>query len=85
MCPRELKMQPPEIMIIHSCLKTRQIIPEIKRLQMTKRPSAVELRRLDILLHEFHQLNPSHRFAWVDAEPILDIWDGLLSIENLRS
>ena len=68
--------------IIHACDRTHEIIPELKRLRGLENPTDDELRQLVFLTGEFHNLNPFHRFAWVEARPAIDIYQELLNLER---
>jgi len=71
--------------LIHACDRTHKIIPEIRRLRALESPTDEELQQLVFLTNEFHNLNPFHRFAWVDARPVVDIFEEIINLERRMS
>ena len=71
--------------IIYACDRTNEIVPELKRLRALENPTDDDIRQLVLLTGEFHELNPFHRFAWVDARPVIDIYVELMKLERRMS
>ena len=68
--------------ITHACQRTHELVPELKRLRALENPTDDDLKQLVLLYGEFHELNPFHRFAWVDARPVIDIFEELSKLER---
>ena len=61
------------------CNRTRQLISEIKAIQGKEDPNNEDLEILCQLKTELKRLSPKDRFLWIDAVPVVDIFDELKS------